>query len=193
MEDVLIKSSSFKLPGKKKLWESEAEPKVIVIDVTESKIERPQKKQKRCYCGKKRNHTLKSQVVANQETGEIICTFFGQGGSHDFKIFKLSKLKIRKELICLGDKGYQGIKKYHNKSLTPKKKPKNSRLSQKDKRQNQQLARQRIIIEHINRKLKIFRILSEKYRNRRRRFGLRFNLIAGLYNYELMRANAIPS
>ncbi len=57
MEDVLIKSSSFKLPGKKKLWESEAEPKVIVIDVTESsnapgrrirpatltKIERPKK------------------------------------------------------------------------------------------------------------------------------------------------------
>ena len=60
VEDVLIKSSSFKLPGKKKLWESEAEPKVIVIDVTESKIERPQKKQKRCYSGKKKNHTLKS-------------------------------------------------------------------------------------------------------------------------------------
>lgn len=33
--------------------------------------------------------------------------------------------------------------------------------------------------------LKIFRILAERYRNRRRRFGLRFNLIAGIYNYEL--------
>ncbi|MGI8656137.1 MAG: IS5/IS1182 family transposase, partial [Pyrinomonadaceae bacterium] len=31
----------------------------------------------------------------------------------------------------------------------------------------------------------IFRIVSERYRNRRRRYGLRFNLIAGLYNYEL--------
>ncbi|MBD0310849.1 MAG: IS5/IS1182 family transposase, partial [Microcoleus sp. T1-bin1] len=41
------------------------------------------------------------------------------------------------------------------------------------------------IIEHVNRRLKIFRILSERYRNRRRRFGLRFNLIAGIYNYEL--------
>ena len=92
----------------------------------------------------------------------------------------------------MADKGYQGIKKYHNKSLIPKKKPRTSRLSQEDKRQNKQLAQQRIIIEHINRKLKIFRILSEKYRNRRKRFGLRFNLIAGLYNYELMRANATP-
>ncbi|MCX5961626.1 MAG: IS5/IS1182 family transposase, partial [Cyanobacteria bacterium] len=29
------------------------------------------------------------------------------------------------------------------------------------------------------------RILSSRYRNRRRRFGLRLNLIAGIYNYEL--------
>jgi len=81
----------------------------------------------------------------------------------------------------LGDKGYQGIKKYHNNTLTPKKKPRSSGLSQEDKLQNKQIAQQRIIIEHINRKLKIFRILSEKYRNRHKRFGLRFNLIAGLY------------
>lgn len=93
----------------------------------------------------------------------------------------------------MGDKGYQGIKKYHDNSLTPKKKSRSSRLSQEDKRQNKQLAQQRIIIEHINRKLKIFRILSEKYRNRRKRFGLRFNLIAGLYNYELMRTTTTPS
>ncbi|RGD91737.1 IS5/IS1182 family transposase, partial [Acinetobacter sp. SWAC57] len=31
--------------------------------------------------------------------------------------------------------------------------------------------------------LKVFRILSERYRNRRKRFGLRMNLIAGLINW----------
>ncbi|TRU67645.1 MAG: IS5/IS1182 family transposase, partial [Microcystis viridis Mv_BB_P_19951000_S68] len=41
------------------------------------------------------------------------------------------------------------------------------------------------VIEPIHRSLKRFRILSSRYRNRRRRFGLRFNLIAGIYNYEL--------
>ncbi|NEQ85191.1 MAG: IS5/IS1182 family transposase, partial [Moorea sp. SIO2I5] len=46
-------------------------------------------------------------------------------------------------------------------------------------------ASQRIMIEHVYRHLKIFRILSERYRNRRKRFGLRFNLIAAIYNYEL--------
>jgi len=41
------------------------------------------------------------------------------------------------------------------------------------------------VAEHIIRSLKVFRILAERYRNRRRRFGLRFNLIAALYNHEL--------
>lgn len=47
------------------------------------------------------------------------------------------------------------------------------------------IERIRIISEHVNRSLKIFKILRERYRNRRRRFGLRCNLIAALYNYEL--------
>jgi len=41
------------------------------------------------------------------------------------------------------------------------------------------------MIEHINRKLKVFRILSSRYRNRKHNFGMRFNLIAGIYNYEV--------
>jgi len=43
----------------------------------------------------------------------------------------------------------------------------------------------RILAEHVIGKLKVFRILSERYRNRRKRFGLRFNLIAAIYNFEL--------
>ena len=41
------------------------------------------------------------------------------------------------------------------------------------------------MIEHIFGRLKVFKILAERYRNRRKRFCLRFNLIAALYNYEL--------
>ena len=76
MEDVLIKSSRFKLPAKKKLWESEAEPKGIVIDVTESKIERPKKNRSNAIAEKKEIIQLLSQVVANQETGEQDLYFF---------------------------------------------------------------------------------------------------------------------
>jgi len=58
-------------------------------------------------------------------------------------------------------------------------------LSQEPKKFNQQLAKERIVGEHVHRRLKLLRILSSRYRNRRRRFGLRLNLIAGIYNYEL--------
>ncbi|MGL4825804.1 MAG: IS5/IS1182 family transposase, partial [Alphaproteobacteria bacterium] len=34
--------------------------------------------------------------------------------------------------------------------------------------------------------LKRFKIISDRYRNRRRRFALRFNLIAGIYNWEII-------
>lgn len=98
---------------------------------------------------------------------------------------KTSKTYLREETLCLGDKGYQGIKKIHSLSVTPHKKPRKQKLSQKQKKENQNLASVRIVIEHVYRSLKIFRILSERYRNRRKRFSLRFNLIAAIYNHEL--------
>ena len=85
----------------------------------------------------------------------------------------------------MADKGYQGIHKIHAKSRIPYKKKRGTKLSKRQKKFNRKLASERIIIENIHRSLKIFRILSSRYRNRRRRFGLRFNLIAGIYNYEL--------
>ncbi len=91
---------------------------------------------------------------------------------------------------CLVDKGYQGIKKLHANSQVPQKKPRNGELSTEEKKRNRELARNRVIGEHVNRRLKIFKILADRYRNRRKRFGLRFNLIAGLYNYELRLRSA---
>jgi transposase len=61
-------------------------------------------------------------------------------------------------------------------------------LSKEQKASNRAISKERILIENIIRKLKIFRILSERYRNRRKRFGLRFNLIAAIYNMELKKA-----
>lgn len=86
---------------------------------------------------------------------------------------------------CQADTGYQGIAKLHANSETPKKKTKKKPLSKPEKEQNHQLSSSRVIIEHVIRAVKIFRIVSEKYRNRRKRFGLRFNLIAAIYNLNL--------
>ena len=70
----------------------------------------------------------------------------------------------------------------------PFKKPKNGLLSKLKRSYNRALGRERICIEHINRRLKIFKVLQARYRNRRRRFGLRCNLIAAIYNHELREA-----
>ena len=59
------------------------------------------------------------------------------------------------------------------------------KLTKDQKKYNRELNRLRITVEHVNRRLKIFKILSDRYRNRHRRFGLRSNLIAGIYNHEL--------
>ena len=103
---------------------------------------------------------------------------------HDFRLFKHSRIPLKQTIKCLVDKGYQGIQKLHANSQFPQKKPRKGTLSNEAKKRNRELARQRIIGEHVHRKLKIFKILAERYRNRRKRFGLRFNLIAGFYNYE---------
>jgi hypothetical protein len=89
----------------------------------------------------------------------------------------------------MADQGYQGIKKIHNNSYTPIKKTKKKPLSSIAKEYNRELAKHRIYVEHVIRCLKIFLMLREPYRNRRR-FGLRFNLIAGLYNCGLNLAIA---
>lgn len=163
----------------------------MIVDVTETPIERPTKRQNKFYSGKKKRHTLKSQIIVDGLNAQIISTAFASGKTHDFQLFKKSKTFLNKEVKCLADKGYQGIQKIHKNSIIPAKKPRNSHLSQEDKKKNRELSSERILIEHINQKLKVFKILSERYRNRRKRFTLRFNLIAGFYNYELKLKNNI--
>lgn len=185
IENQLMRSGKFRLQGKKSLVRGFSRPKIAVMDVTETPIERPKRKQRQYYSGKKKYHTLKSQLIINRETGEIICTFFGKGRSHDFSLFKASGVHFDSGTMSLADSGYQGINKYHDNSYTPRKKPQNGELSTLEKEYNRLLAKERIIIEHINRRLKIFKIVGNRYRNRRRRYGLRCNLLAAIYNYEL--------
>jgi hypothetical protein len=124
-------------------------------------------------------------VIVNLRTREVICTAHRPGKTHDFAIFKETSGEIAASIHLLGDSGYQGLQKEHENSRTPTKKPKGRQLTAAQKRENRELSRLRIVVENVIRHLKIFRIVAERYRNRRRRFALRFNLIAGLYNYEL--------
>ncbi len=116
----------------------------------------------------------------------ILATAFATGSTHDFKLFKLSRTAtaIAAHICCLGDLGYLGLTHLHANAQTPFRKSKHHPLTPEQKVFNRQLSRERIVIEHVIARLKVFRILSERYRNRRTRFGLRFNLIAAIYNRE---------
>jgi len=126
-------------------------------------------------------------LIANQKTTEIVATAFTYGSKHDFQLFKDDQPDIAQYIRVLADAGYQGLAQLHENCQTPFKKSKYHPLTKRQKQRNKTLARKRISIEHIFRKLKVFRILSERYRNRRKRFALRFNLIAAIYNLELIQ------
>lgn len=121
----------------------------------------------------------------DKKSKKIICTAFTNGKCHDFRLFKESKTYINPKVRAITDTGYQGLKKIHANSELPKKKTKKNPLTQEDKKNNQMLASERVLNENVIGLIKRFKIISDRYRNRRKRFTLRFNLIAGIYNWEL--------
>ena len=124
-------------------------------------------------------------MLIERASGRILATAFAAGKVHDFLLFKESRTALPPQTECLADSGYLGLIKRHANSRLPHKRSKLHPLTEKQKAENRSLSKERFVVEHVIRSLKIFRILAERYRNQRKRFGLRFNLIAALYNHEL--------
>jgi len=102
IENALIGCGKFQLPGKKQLLDTLAAAKLVVIDATETPIERPKKGQKGFYSGKKKRHTFKTQLLVDPLTKAVICTTFAAGKEHDFHLFKRSRVKLKKETLRFG-------------------------------------------------------------------------------------------
>ena len=143
------------------------------------------KKQKKSYSGKKKTHTFKVQVIIHYQTQKILSLCTSRGAVPDFELFKRNLNQIPAGTFVLADKGYQGI--YNPNSLLPLKAKRRCKLDPELKIYNQEINKRRIGIEHVFGSLKTFKILAERYRNRGKRLGLRFNLIAGIYNFELSK------
>lgn len=123
--------------------------------------------------------------MVDKGTREVICTAFGNGKKHDFRLFKESKVRWTEKTCGVTDSGYTGIKKLQQNSRLPRKSSKKKPLTQEEKMQNREISSERVVNENVIGSLKRFKIVSDRYRNRRKRFGLRFNLIAGVHNFEL--------
>lgn len=77
-----------------------------------------------------------------------------------------------------------GIDKICPNAKIPNKKTKLNPLTKERKKENRNLSKKRIIVENINAKIKVFKIVKHAYRNRRKRFGLRMNLICAIVNFD---------
>ena len=126
----------------------------------------------------------------DKASGAILAAACGKGREHDFRLFKRRRLRVRPDTELLADSGFQGLAKLHAKSRTPFKRWRKAvPLTEEQKAFNHALASERVLVENVIRRLKVFRVLKETYRHRRRRHGLRVHLLAGLYNHDL---NAKP-
>lgn len=108
-----------------------------------------------------------------------------KGAVHDFELFKLSGVHMLEDILLVADKGFQGISGIHAFSLTPFKKPRGGKLMPEQKAFNRNLSKYRIAIEHVNRRIKRFKMFQYRYRNKQLRHLLRISLICGIYNLEL--------
>ena len=164
-------------------WTPDAVDKVI-IDSFESPVRRPslQERQQRVYSGKKKRHTLKTQVATDQD-GEILTLEAGHRGPQaDLKLYEEAPLP---EPIAnkprLGDKGYHSQE--HPELTTPHKKPRGGELTEEQKAENKEIARQRIVVEHAIRRVKGFRILRDEYRLALGLFPMIASAVVGLIQF----------
>jgi len=101
------------------------------------------------------------------------------------ELFRQSGVRLFKFILLVGDKGYQGINELHENSITPYKKPKGGKLTKEQKAFNRALSRCRIFIEHVNRRIKRFKMFQGRYRNKQRKHHKRISLVCGIHNFEL--------
>jgi len=172
----------FKIPTRKiKLTEAELTEEEIIeffVDATEQQIQRPGKGQKRYYSGKKKKHTMKNQIVVDRKGKIRTVTKSKPGKKHDKKLLDETKPILPRGSNLTGDLGYYGAEGV----TLPNKKPKGKKLTKEEKQFNKELSRRRITVEHTFGKMKIYQILSQKFRNPLSKHSLIFKNIAGLHN-----------
>jgi hypothetical protein len=161
----------------------------LFFDATEQPTRRPTRGQKKYYSGKKKRHTLKTQVVVIRQKKlpgpgvkprrvrivAVSKTF--AGAVHDKKVYDRTRVVAPDGVKRTGDTGYVGTT-----LKTPTRRPPKGRLTARQKAGNRRVSRRRVVAEHGIGKMKIWRIAADRYRNRVSRHTLIIKNIAGLHN-----------
>ena len=160
---------------------TQEEAHALLIDATEQPIQRPQRGQKPYYSGKKKQHTMKNEVVTS-ELGRIISASHSVPGSeHDLTLRRRGP-PLPQGARGYADSGYQGYQNDHPDLDIPYKTSKYHQLTEEEKEYNSALSTFRVRVEHAIRRIKIFCICSEKFRYPRASHSTKFAIVAGIAN-----------
>ena len=163
------------------------------IDCTEQQIPRPENRRRRktYYSGKKKRHTVKTQIMVNNCGIIIHKTKHKKGKRHDYDIYKKNHPATPKQVVNVFDLGYLGVGKDYPEQLSslPYKKKKNQESSQEEKERNKSHSRKRIVIEHTICRMKKYRIMGDIFRNRLRKYNRVSDIVSGLVNYRILASS----
>lgn len=148
-------------------------------------------KRKKNVTVEKKSHTVKSFIISKLDKQIGFISHSYQGKAHDYAMLKkelppeknwFESFEIRLDLGYLGfDKDYLCKKCY-----LPNKRKSKCELSEEQKKENKELAQQRICVEHSIGGIKRFRILSERLRiHDFETYDCMLGVCAGLWNFYL--------
>jgi hypothetical protein len=165
------------------------ETKEVMLDGVERPTQRSRKTktQNKNYSGKKKRHTRKNLILANNEKQILLVTPTKHGKVHDKKMSDKNMLasRIPEEVSILVDTGFQGIQKQHSNTLIPKKRPRGGILTEPEKAWNKLVSSTRIVVEHAIGGMKRFGAVANIFRNKKGIDDQFVNVCAGLWNLEL--------
>jgi DDE superfamily endonuclease len=164
-----------------------------VIDSKEQRVNRPAgyDAQKPYYSGKKKAHTVKTQVAVDPRGRiEAVSPSVPGGANHDLPLLRGSGVL---EQLAAGEaamraKGYVGVQNYYPDVpvVLPFKASRKHPLTQEQEAHNRLVARHRIVVEHTMAQLNRFTVLRQVFRGRQRgRHGLVVRVVAKLVNRRL--------
>ena len=167
----------------------------VVIDSFEQRTQRPRRRPRAYYSGKKKAHTLKTQVGVDEESGTIVDVSDSVPGRWaGLKLLRASRLlrRLPPGVGGIGDLAYVGIGALHPEGLgaSPRRKPRGQERPPEDRRYNRAFSRRRIVVEHAIGRLRRFRAVAQVNRHRRPGHAARVRAIAGLINRMLNHTKA---
>lgn len=156
----------------------------LVVDSYEQPIERPSdyQEQKKYYSGKQKRHTLKNQLIVMPSGQEIVDVEVGEtGATVDIKIWRSRATEFSESQRFQGDKAYVGDPRID----APDKKTRSGDITDAQKPENLSKAKKRIVVEHLIRLVKIFRVAAERFRLNPEKYELIIRVVCGLVRWRI--------